>query len=209
LVHDNDKALGDSASHLALSTLPTGQRDFAESLVIVRAVVRTLSTDRLHECYGTRRTPPGNGYALDIENTIRLVLAVSTSQTSDATTNFTILASSSGSIWDIKDRLRPSSLLQFFITLKPNNQTNTTKQSLPTKPPANMQLSKIFFLAAAASSATAAPTAEPVELEARTSGIQCQHHGGKWKYGWEGAAPGEKYTCKTTGLIVCALQASF
>jgi hypothetical protein len=90
LVHDNDKALEDSASHLASSTLPTGQRDTAESLVIVRAVVRTPSTDRLYECYGTRRAPPGNGYALDIGNTIRLVLAGSTSQTSDATTNFTI-----------------------------------------------------------------------------------------------------------------------
>jgi hypothetical protein len=98
LVHDDHKALKDSASHLAVSTLPTAQRDIAESLVIVRAVVRTPSTDRLYECYGTRRAPPGNGYALDVGNTIRLVLAVSTSQISDATTNFTILASSSGSI---------------------------------------------------------------------------------------------------------------
>jgi hypothetical protein len=186
--------------------LPTGQRDSAGSLEIVHAVVRTPSTTWLYDCYGTA-TPPCNGYALDNGKAIRLALAVSTSQTGDATTKCTILTSSSGSILDIKDRLQPSHLLQLFITLKPNSQSNTTKQSLPTRPPANMQLSKIFFLAAAAASATAAPTAEPVELEARTSGIQCQHHGGKWKYGWEGAAPGEKYTCKTTGLIVCAFQA--
>jgi hypothetical protein len=66
-----------------------------------------------------------------------------------------------------------------------------------------MQFSKLFFAAAAIASAAAAP-APAAELEARTSGIKCQHHGGKWKYGWTGAAEGEKYTCNTTGLIVSA-----
>lgn len=59
----------------------------------------------------------------------------------------------------------------------------------------------MFLVAATIASATAAPTGD---LEARTSGgIQCQKHEGKWKYGWEGAAPSEKYTCATSGLIVC------
>ena len=62
-----------------------------------------------------------------------------------------------------------------------------------------MQFSQVFLVAAAIASATAAPTGG---LEARTSGgIQCQKHEGKWKYGWEGAAPSEKYTCATGGLI--------
>lgn len=63
-----------------------------------------------------------------------------------------------------------------------------------------MQFSKLFLVAATVASAAAAPTGD---LEARTSGgIQCQHHDGKWKYGWEGAKPSEKYTCATGGLIV-------
>lgn len=63
-----------------------------------------------------------------------------------------------------------------------------------------MQFSQVFLVAAAIATATAAPTGD---LEARTSGgIQCQKHEGKWKYGWEGAAPSEKYTCSTSGLIV-------
>jgi hypothetical protein len=53
-----------------------------------------------------------------------------------------------------------------------------------------MQFTKIFFLAAAVASASAAPAAE---IEARN---------GKWHYGWKGAAESEKYTCATTGLIV-------
>jgi len=64
-----------------------------------------------------------------------------------------------------------------------------------------MQFTKLFFAAAAIASAAAAPVAEP-ELEARTSGIKCQKHNGKWKYGWTGAADNEKYTCNTIGLVV-------
>jgi hypothetical protein len=63
-----------------------------------------------------------------------------------------------------------------------------------------MQFSKIFLVAATVASAAAAPTGE---LETRTAApIKCQHHGGKWKYGWEGAADNEKYTCNTAGLLV-------
>lgn len=63
-----------------------------------------------------------------------------------------------------------------------------------------MQFSKIFLVAATVASAAAAPAAE---LETRTAApIKCQHHGGKWKYGWEGAADNEKYTCNTAGLLV-------
>jgi hypothetical protein len=62
-----------------------------------------------------------------------------------------------------------------------------------------MQFTKIFFLAAAVASASAAPAAE---IEARTSDIKCNKHNGKWHYGWKGAAESEKYTCATTGLIV-------
>ena len=62
-----------------------------------------------------------------------------------------------------------------------------------------MQFSKIFLVAATVASAAAAPVAE---LETRTAApIKCQHHGGKWKYGWEGAADNEKYTCNTAGLL--------
>ena len=56
------------------------------------------------------------------------------------------------------------------------------------------------MVAATVASAAAAPAAE---LETRTAApIKCQHHGGKWKYGWEGAADNEKYTCNTAGLLV-------
>lgn len=90
------------------------------------------------------------------------------------------------------------------ITLNTIDITKTSKQPkqlrYPSHPQANMQFSQVFLVAAAIASATAAPTGD---LEARTSGgIQCQKHEGKWKYGWEGAAPSEKYTCATSGLIV-------
>jgi hypothetical protein len=100
--------------------------------------------------------------------------------------------------------------LYLFITLKTIDITNSSKQPKQSKHPhllkANMQFSQVFFVAAIIASATAAPTGD---LEARTSGgIQCQKHEGKWKYGWEGAAPSEKYTCATGGLIVGAQSSS-
>ena len=78
--------------------------------------------------------------------------------------------------------------------------SQTNQLPLPNHPSANMQFSKIFLVAATVASAAAAPTGE---LETRTAApIKCQHHGGKWKYGWEGAADNEKYTCNTAGLLV-------
>lgn len=61
-----------------------------------------------------------------------------------------------------------------------------------------MQFSNIFVLATAIAGAAAAPA----PAEAQTGGIQCYKHDGKWHYGWTGAKPEEKYTCKTGGLIV-------
>jgi hypothetical protein len=97
--------------------------------------------------------------------------------------------------------------LYLFITLETIEITNSSKQlKHPHLLKANMQFSQAFFVAAVIASATAAPTGD---LEARTSGgIQCQKHEGKWKYGWEGAAPSEKYTCATGGLIVGAQSSS-
>ena len=97
-----------------------------------------------------------------------------------------------------------ATLVNLLITLNTIDITNTTKKpkqlGYSRHIQANMQFSKVFLVAAAVASASAAPTGD---LEARTSGgIQCQKHEGKWKYGWEGAAPSEKYTCATSGLIV-------
>lgn len=138
----------------------------------------------------------------------RLSVAVSASQTSDATARYASSGCSSSRGWDIKVRRNPSSLLHLIIILKSLNNIKPTKQaSLPTLSSASMQFSKIFLVAATVASAAAAPAAE---LETRTAApIKCQHHGGKWKYGWEGAADNEKYNCNTIGLLVSQQSPAF
>jgi len=49
-------------------------------------------------------------------------------------------------------------------------------------------------------------TAPAKELEARSGGVECSKHDGKWKYGWEGAKPSEQYICATGGLLVNVLR---
>jgi hypothetical protein len=72
--------------------------------------------------------------------------------------------------------------------------------SHPIRLPAIMQVPTIFLIAATIASAAAAPTGGSSAKSG--SPIKCQHEGGKWKPGWEGAPDKDKYICNTSGLVV-------
>jgi len=77
-----------------------------------------------------------------------------------------------------------------------SQRITTTNQNQTHAPQANMQFSKIFLFATAATIATAAP------IEARDE-YKVSHHDGEWHKGWDNSEPSEQYICQTTGLLVC------
>jgi hypothetical protein len=95
--------------------------------------------------------------------------------------------------------LRFATINSPLLLIKLKQQHPQIKTNQPASPQANMQFSKLFLFATAATIATAAPTGV---LEARDE-YKVSYHNGKWQKGWEDTEPSEQYICQSNGLLVC------